>query len=76
MRNISFSTGRTYDADQVLEITVLDDLEDEFGLRDVSATFVDASRHIKGKLDVVVFLDETIGEAVLKAYDAGNYQSI
>lgn len=76
MRNISFPTGRTYDADQVLEITVLAEFEDEFGLRDVSATFVDSSRHIKGKLDIVVFLDETIGQAVLKAYDAGNYQSI
>ena len=72
MQNITYTTGRTYDAPQVLEITVLADTMDEFGLRDIEVTFTDKSRHIQGKLTTIVF-DGSIGKAVLEAYDEGRY---
>lgn len=70
---IQFKTGRTYDTKQVLEITIEQDQEDEYGLQNVTATFTDASRHIAGRVQTVVFPTESIGEAVLKEYDAGRY---
>jgi len=75
MRSISFPTGRTYDAPQILQITIESESTDEFGLQNVTATFNDASRHIQGRVDVIVFTDG-IGQAVLEAYDHGRYQSI
>jgi hypothetical protein len=73
---IEYSTGRTYDKPQVLLITVEDRTTDEFGLIDLVATFVDASRHISGRVNTVMFPHETVGEAVLQAYDAGNYSPL
>ena len=73
---IEYSTGRTYDAPQVLLITVEDKTLDEFGLIDLTATFVDASRHISGRVNTVMTPRELIGEAVLQAYDAGNYSPL
>jgi hypothetical protein len=73
---IQYATGRTYDAPQVLHITVEKQTADEFGLIDLSATFVDASRHISGRVEIVVFAHESIGPAVLAAYDAGRYSCI
>jgi hypothetical protein len=75
MKIISHETGRIYDTKQVLEIVVESDIEDEFGIRDIVATFNDSSRNIKGKVNTVVFNDG-IGQAVLDAYDAGRYQSL
>lgn len=72
---IKYNTGRTYDTAQVLEITIESDVEDEFGLRDVVATFKDESRHIAGRVNVIVFADG-VGSAVLTAYDAGQYQPL
>ena len=71
-----YTTGRTYDAPQVLLITVEDRTTDEFGLIDIVATFVDASRHISGRVNTVMTPRELIGEAVLQAYDAGNYSPL
>ena len=68
-----FTTGRTYDAPQVLLITVEHKSTDEHGLIDITATFVDASRHISGRVETVLFPGDLIGKAVLAAYDAGNY---
>ena len=68
-----FTTGRTYDAPQVLLITVEDKTTDEFGLVDITATFVDRSRNISGRVKTVMFPHDIIGSAVLAAYDAGNY---
>jgi hypothetical protein len=75
MTTLNYSTGRTYDTAQVLEITVLSDVQDEFGLRDITATFTDVSRHIKGSVDVILFNND-IGKAVLEAYDTGLYTAI
>lgn len=72
---IKYNTGRTYDTAQVLEITIESDTEDEFGLRDVVATFKDESRHITGRVNAIVFADG-VGPAVLAAYDAGQYQPL
>jgi len=72
---ITYSTGRTYDAPQVLAITVEKETPDEFGLVDIVATFRDDSRHISGRVHTVVFSDG-IGPAVLAAYDAGRYEAI
>ena len=71
-----FTTGRTYDAPQVLLITVEQKSLDEFGLIDITATFVDASRHISGRVKTVMFPHDIIGSAVLAAYDAGNYSPL
>ena len=71
-----YRTGRTYDAPQVLRITVESKTSDEFGITDITATFVDDSRHISGRVQTVVFGNEPIGEAVLAAYDAGNYSPL
>lgn len=74
MQKLTFATGRTYDAPQVLEITVEQLARDEFGICDLVATFTDASRHIKGRVQTIAF--DSIGKAVLDAYDAGAYQPI
>lgn len=75
MKPINFATGRTYDKPQILQITIESESIDEFGLQNVIATFTDESRHIKGRVDVVVFNDG-IGKAVLDAYDFGRYEII
>lgn len=72
---IKYATGRTYDTEQVLEIIIESDIEDEYGIRDVVATFKDASRHISGRVNTMVF-NGSVGAAVLSAYDAGQYQAI
>ena len=75
MKTISFPTGRTYDIPQVLEISVESQVTDEFDLQNITATFNDASRHIKGRVEVVLFKDG-LGQAVLAAYDTGRYEAI
>lgn len=77
MQFITHSTGRTYDTEQVLEITVEEQGTDEWGIGEITATFKDASRNISGRIvKAPIFARESIGEAVLSAYDHGNYQAI
>lgn len=77
MKHITYNTGRTYDTAQVLEITVEEYGTDEWGIGEVTATFKDASRHIAGRVvQAPIFARDSIGEAVLAAYDNGNYQTI
>lgn len=71
-----YSTGRTYDAPQVLTITVENKWSDEFGITEFTARFVDPSRHISGRVKSLVFGQEPIGAAVLAAYDAGQYSPL
>ena len=78
MNTIEHPTGRTYDAPQVLQITVeKQSVPDSFGFVDVTASFVDTSRHISGRVETVLFdaslNPAELGAAVLSAYDAGNY---
>jgi hypothetical protein len=73
---IEFRTGRTYDAPQVLLITVENKTTDEHGIADITATFKDDSRHISGRVETILFPGGLIGEAVLAAYDAGNYSPL
>jgi hypothetical protein len=70
---LEFTTGRTYDAPQVLQITVTKQTTDEWGIVDFTATFTDASRHISGQVETIAFAPDRIGQSVLAAYDAGNY---
>ncbi len=74
-RLLNYSTGRTYDAPQVLEIEILSQVKDEFNFSTGSALFVDRSRHIAGRVDFMAFGDSNadIGRAVLDAYDSGTY---
>ena len=72
---INYSTGRTYDGPQVLQIEIETRKEDDFGLEEITATFRDQSRHISGRVTALVFPDG-IGPAVLTEYDAGRYQAI
>jgi hypothetical protein len=76
MQKITYKTGRTYDAEQVLTIEIKQDIEDEFGMRDIVATFTDPSRCISGRVEIVVFDSSDIGKAVLSSYDSGNYATI
>ncbi len=75
MTTITYATGRTYDAPQVLEITIESRAEDQWGLEEVRATFRDHSRHIAGRVTALVFADG-IGPAILAEYDAGRYEAI
>lgn len=75
MKTITYETGRTYDAKQVLLIDIESESVDEFGIREIVATFKDDSRHIKGRVNTLVFNDG-VGASVLSAYDAGRYESI
>jgi hypothetical protein len=75
MKTINFLTGRTYDKPQILEIIIESESTDDFGLQNIVATFSDDSRHIKGRVDVIVFNDG-IGQAVLDAYDQNRYEYI
>jgi hypothetical protein len=75
MQTISYKTGRTYSKPQVLAITVETQSEDDYGFNDVVATFVDESRGIAGRVSIVL-ADDDLGQSVLKAYDAGQYQTI
>ena len=74
-RLLNYSTGRTYDAPQVLEIEIENRNTDEHGLEEITATFRDQSRHIAGRVTAIVFNDG-IGAAVLTEYDAGRYTAI
>ena len=74
-RTLSYATGRTYDAPQVLEIELLSHDKDEFSFITGSALFVDRSRHIAARVDFISHgdADADIGRAVLAAYDSGDY---
>lgn len=72
---IQYTTGRTYDGPQILEIEIENRQTDEYGLEEITATFRDQSRHIAGRVTAIVFNDG-IGAAVLTEYDAGRYQAI
>ena len=77
MTYLEYSTGRTYNTAQVLAITVEEHGTDEWGIGEVTATFKDASRNISGRVvRVPIFPRESIGEAVLSAYDRGTYQML
>ena len=72
---LTYTTGRTYDTPQVLEITIETRKQDEYGLEEITATFRDQSRRIAGRVNALVFQDG-IGAAVLAEYDAGRYTAI
>lgn len=74
-RKIEYTTGRDYDTPQVLKIEVLHSDTDDFGFITGKALFVDHSRYIAATVDFVAFgkKDADIGEAVLAAYDSGDY---
>jgi len=74
-RTLNYSTGRTYDAPQVLEIELLNHTKDDFNFVTGSALFVDRSRHIAARVDFLSFGDANadIGRAVLESYDSGEY---
>ena len=73
---ITYKTGRTYDTEQVLQITVEQDIEADYAIRDIVAVFVDSSRHISGRVHTTLFGSDGIGESVLREYDAGRYTTI
>jgi hypothetical protein len=66
---VSHKTGRVYDFAQVLEIT--------YDSATNTATFVDASRGIKGEISFSLPVSESsLGSRTLQKYDAGEYFSI
>ena len=76
MRVIEYKTGRDYGSDQVLFITIEAENENEWGMREVTATFRDYARSIQGRVNAIVFPGDTIGSAVLAEYDASRYTAI
>jgi len=75
MKTINYTTGRNYGTAQVLAITIESETTDEYGFTDVVASFSDASRNISGRVALVTDT-KALGQAVLQAYDAGQYQTI
>ena len=73
---ITYKTGRNYGTDQVLQITVEQDINADYAMRDIVAVFVDSSRHISGRVRTTLFGSEGIGESVLREYDAGRYTTL
>ena len=73
---IKYATGRTYDTAQVLEITEESRQDDGDGLATVVATFVDGSRGLSGRVEVLLFSGDNLGKEVLRVYDSGNYQQL
>lgn len=81
LTQFTYTTGRVYDGEQVLEITLkVTEKDDDLGFATVDATFVDKSRHITGLVkDLLIFGNDTpqaVGRAVLGAYDRCNYQTL
>lgn len=74
MKYIEYNTGRTYNTPQVLAITVDEYGFDEYGLGVITASFVDSSRQIKGRVTNYPIFNGDLGAAVLSAYDTGNYE--
>jgi len=65
--NVSYTTGRTYDFQQVLEI--------QYDAETKTAVFADRSRGIDGKVDLFFPVTKNnLGPMVLQAYDAGLYR--
>ena len=75
MTTITYTTGRTYDGPQALEIEIESRKADQWGFEQITATFRDRSRRISGRVDAIVFADG-IGPAILAEYDAGRYTEI
>ena len=75
MQTINYATGRNYGMPQVLTITIESETTDDLGFTDVVASFTDVSRNISGRVALVTDT-KGLGQAVLQAYDAGQYQTI
>jgi len=75
MQTIKYATGRNYGMPQILAITIESETTDDYGFTDVVATFSDVSRNIAGRVALVTDT-KGLGQAVLQAYDAGQYQTI
>lgn len=81
LRRISFTTGRTYDRPQILEIAFIPptqkEIDDDFS-RFSTVYFVDNARNISGTCEMLGISlmhdsDGVIGRDVLHAYDSGHY---
>ena len=73
---MQYDTGRVYDSKQILEISIEEAGFDEWGIGVITATFSDPSRHINGRVVNYPVFNGDFGEAVLSAYDNGQYQSL
>lgn len=76
MKYFEYATGRTYNTPQVLAITVDEYGFDEYGLGVITASFIDSSRHIEGRVINYPVFSGDLGGAILSAYDTGNFESI
>ena len=73
---INYKTGRNYGTEQVLQITVEQDIQADYAMREIVATFIDSSRRISGRVHTTLFGSDGIGESILREYDAGRYTTI
>ena len=72
----NYKTGRKYGTEQVLQITVEQDIQADYAMREIVATFIDSSRRISGRVHTTLFGSDGIGESILREYDAGRYTTI
>jgi hypothetical protein len=74
----SFNTGRNYGTEQIIEYTILQEIDSGFaGSLDVLVSFEDKSRGIKGQVMVYMIYDVYgLRSQLLNAYDSGDYTSI
>lgn len=73
----SLKTGRRYDGDQILILSVPAYEFDSIGCAEFRVHFEDASRGISGYVNVMMFdfdCDGIMNRQVLQKYDAGNYE--
>ena len=83
---IEYVTGREYDGEQVLLITVESEKQENFegydaaGYVELTVNFIDRSRNIKGRVTLPMinknYSCHLLGRDLLMSYDMGLYQSI
>jgi hypothetical protein len=78
MMKFEYNTGRTYNGPQNLRVNVINVTDTDIdGFVDVDAVFVDRSRDICGRVNLIMvpstLPERDIGRAVLIEYDAGRY---
>lgn len=72
------TTGRVYDAPQVLTVTAYAIKPDDVcpGRFDCSALFSDEARHIHGRLEIPFTDIANLHKDLMQSYDAGAYDSL
>lgn len=77
MTEFEFTTDRVYDGPQKIVVRVLEQNADDFGNIDATVEFHDTSRHIRARTLLLLtdgYNVHQLQHALMRAYDAGQYQ--